>query len=502
MPTQKAWPILIVGAGPTGLSLAIECCRHRVPFRLIDQNLEPSPYSKALALWHGTMQMLQAQGMLSDFIKASVTVHRVCFADRGRPVAVLNPHAYSFGDLKGPIVLPQCATEGILSAELTRLGGQIERGVSLTEFTEMDTYLKARLHHSDNKTETAQFSYLAGCDGARSITRKTLEQQHAALFVGYTETAIFILGDFEYDGAYDNQQIMISWSGKATIALFPVSPKIVRIIAERKDGIEIPPTLAEFQALIHAHGPWALQLKNPSWLSIFKINERLSTHYQKGRVFLLGDAAHIHSPAGGQGMNTGMQDAFNLGWKLPFILKSPNNLGLIQSYEAERRAIGEKVVTEASRKLHFGMTQNPVLRVIKNLILPIVTRIKPLQAKIIAELSELFIEYPHSALIIPNNTLPKAMRPGKKYLSSAVNNSHRLGQDHVLILFASTAAELKTAKAKAELIIKNLSTEIVGIVAKNERPHWYLIRPDQFIAAGGPLVSFSALESYCQVLLS
>lgn len=306
-------PVLIIGAGPTGLTLAIECCRHDVPFRLVVQNPEPSQFTKALGIWHGTMQVLRAQGILESFLAISIPTEQLTFADRGKPVGTISPLDYDFYGLRGPVMLGQNETERLLTEHLEKLGGKVERGVTVTAIDQKAQQIQVTLQHKEGSIERCQADYLAGCDGARSIVRKTLEVLHQTEFKGYTEPQVFLLADVEYDGEYQNNQIMISWSDTGSLALFPVTQKILRIIGIRTNGQEHPPTLEEFQTLMDTHGPQGLRLKNPTWLSIFKINERLSAHYQHARIFLLGDAAHIHSPAGGQGMNTGMQDAYNLG---------------------------------------------------------------------------------------------------------------------------------------------------------------------------------------------
>lgn len=518
-------PVLIVGAGPTGLTLAIECARHGVPFRLIDQNLARSPYSKALGIWHGTMQVLQAQGLLPQFLKDSIMIQQVAFADKGRIVGKVNPHLFRFRDLDGPIALAQSETERLLEEKLKTLEGHVERGLTLIEYQDHGSYIEAKLTDQNGEEEIVQALYLAGCDGARSITRKTLEQHHVTEFTGYTEPATFILGDVEYEGPYENNQIMISWGNNGSVALFPVTPNVLRIVSVRKPDSDAQPTLEEFQSLMDRFGPQGLKLKNPSWLSIFKINERLSKIYQQGRVFLLGDAAHIHSPAGGQGMNTGMQDAYNLGWKLAFLTQQPQlNLQLAASYEQERRPIAKKVVEEAAQKIKIGMYQNPLLRIVKNCMIPVLTRFKPFTHKMVAELSELFIEYPHSTLTIRKASLPKAMRPGMKWpFFTEIPSERFIHTKHVIVKFLCSPAEWEAFYHTAQSILQGLPCEFIVICATASNPehqdwhylpfdstkwicksfetsNWYLIRPDQFIAAGGQGLDCADLRKYLEVL--
>ncbi len=487
-------PVLIVGGGPTGLTLAIECCRHNVPFRIIEQKPMRDPYSKALALWHGTMQTLKVQGILEPFLEAGILVKQISFADRGRVVGSVNPQNVHFSQFNAPIVLAQSETERILEEKLNQEGGKLERGITLIDFSQGSEQIEVKLQHGEGHVETFQVAWLAACDGARSTIRKKLEHTDGFEFKGYTEPETFMLADSEFTGDYENNQIMISWDAKNVVLLFPVTPKILRILFQRKNNSTLPPTLEEAQAQIDQAGPRNLKLINPKWLSLFHINERLSSHYQKGRTFLLGDAAHIHSPAGGQGMNTGMQDAYNLAWKLPFLLKSKQPSALLASYQQERRPIAEEVIKKSSQKLHFGMMQNPLMRVLKDSLLPILTHIKPIQHKLLAELSELFIEYKESTLIIPNTSMPKAKRPGKKWLD--IVPSPLFGTHHVLLVFYKTTSAFANFKKEIQALVLNLDIEIIEMPSPDENATWYLLRPDQFIAAADHLDTLVSLKQY------
>ncbi len=506
---KKTNPVLIVGAGPTGLSLAIECARHGVPFRLIDQNQEPSPYSKALGIWQGTMLMLQTQGILDPFLKEAVTVEQVCFADRGHILGAIHPQEHEFSSLKGPIVVPQSVTERLLEKKLKTLKGKIERGVQLIAYTQTEDCVEAKLQHANGKEEIISVPYLAGCDGARSITRKTLESDKTLEFSGMTEPQTFLLADVEFEGAYQNNKIMVSWSQSGTIALFPVTPNILRVIAVRQNNSEALPTLEEVQTLMDQHGPQGIMLKNPNWLSLFRINERLSSRFVRKRVFLLGDAAHIHSPAGGQGMNTGMQDAFNLGWKLALILRSKNAKAIAKSYGMERRPVAQQVVKEASQKLRFGMRQSRIMLILKDILLPVITRAKPVREHFLKQLSELFIEYHRSPLIIPNRLLPRKVQPGRRWLPNPALPLI-LGPSHTLIKFTRSDAEYRSFETLAKAMLKDLPVSFAHIAAANsnetwirdslDNASWYLVRPDGFIAAGGMSAILDNLKKYVKVL--
>ena len=216
-----------------------------------------------------------------------------------------------------------------------------------------------------------------------------------------TEEISFILADAKADGQLHSDSILASAGAGGIVLIFPVARDIWRIFAFRENlSDRSQPTLEEIQRHLDGSGLERIRLFDPIWLSHFAVNERVVSRNRVGRVFLLGDAAHIHSPAGGQGMNTGMQDAFNLGWKLKLLVE---NLGdaeaIAESYFAERHSVAEKVVRNTSRLLHFGIKNNAALRMIKRGILPLLSRVEAVKKRLAYELSEIGIVYSRSPLI-------------------------------------------------------------------------------------------------------
>ena len=302
--------VLIAGAGPSGLSLAITLRRFGIPVRIIDRAAQPSAVSKALAVWSGSLEALQGMQVIDEFVAAGKRLRALSVGDGSRTLAVLavgdgidSPYPY-------PLLLPQSRTEQILAARLAALGVEIERRVELVGLAQDGDGVTAELRHADNEIEKIRVPYLAGCDGARSLVRQSL----AIAYEGYTEPETFLLGDVQIDGGQlDHRSIYLWWHNGGTVALFPFENALWRVFAMRgMNGGDAAPTIEELQRRIDLHGPRGLRLRDPTWLSAFHINERLAARYRAGRCFLVGDAAHIHSPAGGQGMNTGIQDAANL----------------------------------------------------------------------------------------------------------------------------------------------------------------------------------------------
>ena len=251
---------------------------------------------------------------------------------------------------------------------MSALGVAIERNVELVGLAHDASGVTASLRHADGTIESIRTKYLAGCDGARSAVRQALE----IVFEGYTEPQTFLLADVKIAGGdLDHRSIYLWWHNGGTVAMFPFGQEVWRIFSMRGEDSpkgDEPATLEEMQRCVDRYGPRGLNIHDPSWLSIFRINERLAARYRVGRCFLAGDAAHIHSPAGGQGMNTGIQDAVNLGWKLAYALNGAGNAEvLLDSYEAERRPIARAVIAAAAQKQHLSFGASKLTSKVRNM---------------------------------------------------------------------------------------------------------------------------------------
>jgi 2-polyprenyl-6-methoxyphenol hydroxylase-like FAD-dependent oxidoreductase len=349
--------VLVVGAGPVGLTLAAELARHGTRCRIIDKLQQPSPYCRAIGVTPRTLEVWDDMGIARAMIDAGIWI-------TGQR-SIVHPHApkdelLELSDLPySQLGLPQYETERLLTQHLNHYGLQVERGVSLASLRQDATQVEVQLEHEGGKTEGAAFQYVVGCDGAHSAVRHELKIP----FEGEAFPMLFMLGD-----------VHISWElprGMALRALRLVeddAPDMfiavplpepgryrvsMRAPPERAEAggtshglqAELPgPDLTQIQTIADDLIPQRHHLSDLRWSSIFRISMRLAQAYRAGRVFIAGDAAHIHPPTGGQGMNTGIQDAYNLAWKLALVIQSKAPERLLDSYEAERRPVGADVV--------------------------------------------------------------------------------------------------------------------------------------------------------------
>lgn len=353
--------ILIVGAGPTGLALAAQLEWFGAHFRIVDRSLDRARESRALAVQARTLEVLDAVGLGDRLVARGHTGTRVVIHLGARKVVAATIGPIGAVDTRYPFILfvSQAETERILGEHLSGSGVAIERGVELVRFDARDQYVDCVLRHPGGGEERVRAAYLVGCDGAHSTVRKG----SGFSFRGGSYPEDFVLGDVEADGALEPGAINSFVRGGGVAMFFPLgAPTTWRVIAMKAPDPEArralpapddspiePPTLGELQAVIDGPTAGSIVVRDPAWLSHFRLHHRQVAHYRRGRVFLAGDAAHIHSPVGGQGMNTGIQDAWNLGWKLALVARGVASERLLDTYEAERWPVGRTLLRYTDR---------------------------------------------------------------------------------------------------------------------------------------------------------
>jgi 2-polyprenyl-6-methoxyphenol hydroxylase-like FAD-dependent oxidoreductase len=349
--------VLVVGAGPVGLTLACELARHGVRCRIIDKLATPLPYCRAIGVTPRTLEVWEDMGVAREMIDTGLWITGLRSIVNGQPAAdaVLPPMDLPYSSLG----LPQYSTERILTDHLRGFGIEVERGVALTGLSQNDHGVTTQLTGPDQRTEDVSFEYVVGCDGAHSAVRRAL----GIAFSGDAYPIMFMLGDVRIDWDLPRGMTLraVRPIEKAPPELFVaiplpdagryrvtmVAPSELSSGAGSDHGIQSElrgPSLPELQAVADRMLPTKTRLEDLRWSSLFRISMRLAERYRDGRVFIAGDAAHIHPPTGGQGMNTGIQDAYNLAWKLALVVNDAAPVALLDSYESERRPVGMDVV--------------------------------------------------------------------------------------------------------------------------------------------------------------
>ena len=391
--TQLA-KVLIVGAGPTGLTIAHELARDGITCRVVDKSAHRATESRAIAIHPRTIETFELMGLAEDFMLAGHRITGVSLYGQSERIA----HA-GFGMLETryPFVLgvPQDETERILEERVVQRGVRVERNTELVALTQHDSGVSARLR-TGGTIEDVEVDWLLGCDGAHSAVRDHL----AIPFSGSTYPEQFALADVKVAGDIDHAEGQVWLHRDGALAFFPLPEDRWRLIVVNSPA-DWPdkPSLAQCQALLDERGLAQLRLTEPRWLSLFRIHRREAARFRQGRVFLLGDAAHIHSPVGGQGMNLGVRDAVNLAWKLSLVLRNGSNPRLLDSYEAERKPVDEAVIRQTDRATRLISLHGTVSRFVRDHLMSLLSRIPVVAEQLGEGISGLAVNYRHSPIV-------------------------------------------------------------------------------------------------------
>jgi 2-polyprenyl-6-methoxyphenol hydroxylase-like FAD-dependent oxidoreductase len=364
--------VLIVGAGPTGLVLALWLSKLGVRVRIIDKTSAPGTTSRALAVQARTLELYRQLGLSEAVVQKGHRVAAANFWVKGEPVARLplsrvgeglTPYAFLE-------IFPQDEHERLLIERLETFGITVERNTELLGFEETGDGITATLGLPDGQHEICQACYLAGCDGARSIVRKSLDTG----FPGGTYQQIFYVADVQANGPTFNGELHVDLDEADFLAVFPLAATgRARLIGTvRDERAEHAETLQFADVSSRAIENLKVQIEQVNWFSTYRVHHRVADHFRTGRTFLLGDAAHVHSPAGGQGMNTGIGDAINLAWKLAAVLSGAAEAKLLNTYETERIAFARKLVATTDRVFSFATAEGRMADLLRTRLAPFV----------------------------------------------------------------------------------------------------------------------------------
>jgi 2-polyprenyl-6-methoxyphenol hydroxylase-like FAD-dependent oxidoreductase len=361
--------VLVVGAGPTGLALALWLTRLGIPVRIIDRTAEPGTTSRALAVQARTLEFYRQLGIADAIVAAGVKVDSLNLWTNGvrRARVPIRPIGEGLSPYPFPLVLPQDIHERLLIEELRKLDVHVERRTSLVRFEQDARSVRATIAGPDGSTTEAAVQYLAGCDGASS----TVREQLGIGFPGGTYSGMFYVADVQASGAAIDQGLHVDIEDADFAIVFPLKQegrvRLVGTVRELPAG-QRDLRFEDVQGTAIAH--LQLRVESVQWFSTYHVHHRVADRFWVGRAFLLGDAAHIHSPVGGQGMNTGIGDAVNLAWKLAVVLKGNARETLLETFEPERIAFARRLVATTDRAFTVVTKSGPLARLVRTAVVP------------------------------------------------------------------------------------------------------------------------------------
>lgn len=393
--------VLIVGAGPTGLTAALELSRLEIPVRIIDQRTAPLTTSRAVGVQARTLELLEQRGLSEEMVRLGHPATGGSVYGGGKRMVRLD---FSRIDSRYHYLLfiSQAETERILSTAAEARGVTVEREVELVALGQSGLShdanpVEAVLRHPDGRLEEARAPWLISAEGAHSTVRSTLDVH----FQGKTLEEHYALGDLYVDGELAESDFHIFSSEHGFMALFPMGHERFRLMASHpmsKPSKDTAPSLEELQTIYSQRSHIPARFRDLGWSSWFAINSRMAKRLRIGRLLLGGDTAHIHSPAGAQGMNTGIQDMINLAWKLALVQSGEAPPQLLDTYEQERVPVIRNVLTKTERLTGAIGSVNPVARGLFNQLAPWIGSTGFVQETSTARISQIAIAYRHSPL--------------------------------------------------------------------------------------------------------
>ncbi|MDN3905655.1 FAD-dependent monooxygenase [Arthrobacter sp. YD2] len=417
--------VLIVGAGPTGLALAAQLSAFGASFRIIDRRQTPGTESRAIAIQPRTLEALRPFGIGDELAAAG---HPARQLQLHLPEETLNVDLFDSGledsAYRQLLFLSQTETERILTQYLLSRRVRIERGAELQDLERLDPEdpfagMEAKIQRMDRGIERIRARYVVGADGANSTVRAKAGMDWRG--TAYPDT--FILADVEVDGA-EPDTVHSYPTEDGFLFLFPLGgPATWRMIGIKPRGDNSPTTLETLQKLADTFTRGELQVRDPQWISTFRLSHQVAEYFQRGSVFLAGDAAHVHSPVAAQGMNTGIQDALNLGWKLALGSRGLASDDLIDSYDAERRPVGRDVVSATDRIFKLATSRSGLAKLPRTKLLPAlapkVMDWDGLRSRLFRTMSQLNVNYRGSDMVQSGTSrlpglLASGPRPGDR----------------------------------------------------------------------------------------
>ncbi|BDS12884.1 FAD-dependent monooxygenase [Aureispira anguillae] len=527
-------PVIIIGAGPTGLMAAAQLQRFNIPYRIIEKRKGTTAFSKALGVQARTMEIYDQMGIAEKAISLGLAVKEVQIMAKGQYVQTmpLSKAGINFTPFPYLFILEQSRNEELIHEYIQSRGGKVEWQTEMTHFEVQKNGAYVCIKKQDGSEEHIHADWVIAADGGRSPVRHALNIP----FKGDTYKNVFYVVDTEVNWEKDHNSLHMNLADNNFTAFFPITDekgtrfRLVGILPEHfydKKDISFEDIQQNIQALQHLD----LTFGKTHWFSVYRVHHRCIDNFRMGPVFFAGDAAHVHSPAGGQGMNTGLQDAYNLAWKLALVVSNKAPKTLLDSYHKERWPFANQLVNTTDRAFTSVVKKGTLINWVRLNIMPfLISRlmgISKVQQRAFRIVSQTGISYPESPIAVGAVYLSKkAPHPGDRLPFLKVYNTttaqqeslyHRLGEQ-----FFHAIVWLKASDKQLDAVVQDLKqylddrypnlfqTHIISERAENtavfqqldlDQSLLFIVRPDNYIGYIGKINDQQALENYLNLIL-
>jgi 2-polyprenyl-6-methoxyphenol hydroxylase-like FAD-dependent oxidoreductase len=497
--------VLIIGAGPTGLVLALWLTRLGVRVRIVDKTAEPGTTSRALGVQARTLELYDQIGLAEAVVERGrkVMAANLWVAGRKAAHAVLGEMGAGISPFPYALIFAQDEHERLLIERLAETGVHVERQTELVGFEDASDRVLTRLKRPDGSVETCECAYLAGCDGAHSAVREGL----TIGFPGGTYAHLFYVADVEASGETVNGELHVALDRTDFLAVFPLKgDRRARLIGTLRAEAEHRHENLSWNDVSKRVIEWIrIDIQRVNWFSTYRVHHRVADRFRKGRVFVLGDAAHIHSPVGAQGMNTGIGDAVNLAWKVAAVLHGRADASILDTYEPERIAFARRLVATTDQAFTGVTSSGSIARLLRlrivPLVLPSLFMLTMVRRFMFRTVSQTVVNYRGSSL---SEGQAGAVHGGDRVPWVRIG-AHGVETDNFAPL---TSLDWQTH------VYGNATPEIQAVCQERKVPlhifPWrtdmgraglrrnavYLVRPDGYVALADPDGSATALTSY------
>jgi 2-polyprenyl-6-methoxyphenol hydroxylase-like FAD-dependent oxidoreductase len=504
--------VIIIGAGPTGLSLACQCIRYGIDFVVVEKNATVTPFSKAIGVQARTLEVYDQIGLAQPAIERGTIARRVRLVEGGEVRGEM--HLENFGkDLSQypyMLMLEQSKNEELLYQYVRSHGRDVRWNTELENFSQDETGVTAQIKTPSGESETIRGKFLVGCDGASSPVRHGL----GLTFEGSTFERHFYVADARVDWDLPHDALHVCLAKEVFVAFFPMPGenryRVIGTFPESKNEEQGEVVYEEIEKEIKEQAKLDLELSDVRWFSLYKVHSRRVNKFSKGRCFLAGDSAHIHSPAGAQGMNTGIQDAYNLAWKLALVVKGVAKQELLDSYNEERLANAQRLLESTDRMFELAAGSHWLMAFIRTTIFPpvagFVASLESVSKRVFPLISQIGINYRNFSLSEHTDDESDDVKAGDRlpyFLIDGQSIFDKLKEPKFhLLLFSNNERQDACEQKFGDLVDCHVIpiTERVKEIFEREDEFSVFLRPDNYIAFISSELSPRMVSEYLQRL--